>query len=401
MTALTFLQFDTQMKKLGAQYCMVKNRLWYLLLLGALLNALLPKTLLAQNQEVTEYFLLGHTLSSTIINDSELPKLRLVGLESEFEISPVCPMSWQEKKISLAEYAIFEAVIEQYFNRYLNIFSDKLSTEACRESFDYLKLELIENRNYAGLIANVMLDSERQLVSNFYQAWSFERVLPPVIRSVTNFGPPIQGPALFVTHASSVFDAHKKSKAGIDNAIDWFKRRSLPVVFVMNNDSVLDFAWLTGDREPTLAISSVNGDHELSTQGDSLTVSGGFFSLCMDRTVSALIRHHTFSPSRKLSINILMSGVYVEKNLFPVPVNNRPAIAWKFGIDYYPTLSEVLDNVGTRVFLLGVEQILKTYADKYRVTIRLPGMRTRRYGSRGKRIIFNFVKDIADLPEAR
>jgi len=49
------------------------------------------------------------------------------------------------KKISLAEYAIFEAVIEQYFNRYLNIFSDKLSTEACRESFDYLKLELIEN----------------------------------------------------------------------------------------------------------------------------------------------------------------------------------------------------------------------------------------------------------------
>lgn len=81
---------------------------------------------------------------------------------------------------------------------------------------------------------------------------------------------------LVVVHAQRRFDRSATAKLGIDRLVEAFQAKKRPVAFLTTNPS--DSGWYTAERKPTVALTSVGGEHGIGLTANQATIVGGFFS---------------------------------------------------------------------------------------------------------------------------
>lgn len=160
---------------------------------------------------------------------------------------------------------------------------------------------------------------------------------------------------LFVTHTSRIFTEDTSLKAGVDRQVQAFKAAKLPVVYLLNDDEDADENWMTADRRPTFGIASRNGDHDVNIQTSKATITGGFLSLCFDRTVDAVVESARANRIKLLSLTFPLDSIYEDKSLFMAEMNlSFQEMELFFGIKNHHTLRHYKDVFSKKRFLHGL-----------------------------------------------
>lgn len=160
---------------------------------------------------------------------------------------------------------------------------------------------------------------------------------------------PILTRALIVTHASRLFDPSGAIAPALDTLVSKHKILGLPVIYLMNEDGAADGDWLTADREPTIALNSQSGEHQLEVDSAELTFAGGYFELCQAETVMRAAQSYfkRHPGAVRFTANFPMAATYSEKLAFRDPPRrpheDTPPIDALASFDHPPTLAEVLD----------------------------------------------------------
>jgi hypothetical protein len=133
---------------------------------------------------------------------------------------------------------------------------------------------------------------------------------------LVNVPVPLTTEPLIVVHAHEVFDPERTAKAGIDREVAARKARGLPVVYLMTDEGDADLGWYAEDREPTYAVYSQGGEHNLPIRTDTLELIGGFFGDQTDDNhgchframMDAISRHTAFTTSHTFTIVSFLNG---------------------------------------------------------------------------------------------
>lgn len=123
--------------------------------------------------------------------------------------------------------------------------------------------------------------------------------------------------ALIVTHATTEFDQNKSAADGIDQLVRDFKRKGLPVVYLVSDQSEKGYQqWYTADRSPDFEVFSEGGEHNLPISTNEVTIVGGFFGStdtlngCHALAVKDAIRMHFETSDAPLNIHIPIKATY-------------------------------------------------------------------------------------------
>lgn len=124
----------------------------------------------------------------------------------------------------------------------------------------------------------------------------------------------LRKPTLIVTHASERWDPALAAKAEIDRLVARFRSHRDPVVFLMDEDMVNDKAWYTSSRNPTYALFSRQGEHDLSFTSSEITVVGGYFGACQTISVADAIIRHFRLLSGPIRVHLPMRGIFSHRD---------------------------------------------------------------------------------------
>ncbi|MBI4406239.1 MAG: hypothetical protein HY537_18915 [Deltaproteobacteria bacterium] len=101
--------------------------------------------------------------------------------------------------------------------------------------------------------------------------------IPASITKLSTSSTAIKEHALLVVHGNYRYDAKGLAKNGIDQYVSLFKNQRRPVIFLMDYAEDSDLFWYTQDRNPSFAVFSAGGEHNLRLETNELTIVGGFF----------------------------------------------------------------------------------------------------------------------------
>jgi|GEM_PF-6432409 len=160
---------------------------------------------------------------------------------------------------------------------------------------------------------------------------------------------------LLVTHASEVFDPEGTVKPALDHMIDLFQGQNFPIIFLVSNDDLFDFSWLSEERRADLIVQTGNGDHNLNLKTPVLTLSGGYYSLCLNRTLSKVVRSLRQKKIAQLTLQLPLAAIYEDKYFFPVEhlkgQARQLADEYKFSGKTPMQLNQVLKTFGAQSLL--------------------------------------------------
>ena len=84
---------------------------------------------------------------------------------------------------------------------------------------------------------------------------------------------------LIVTHPTSTHDARYSSKRGVDDAVEFAKAQSMPVVYLQ--DDTADTRYFPDDCEPTAWVRSQDGEIRFKLPASRVYLAGGHLELCL------------------------------------------------------------------------------------------------------------------------
>jgi hypothetical protein len=115
--------------------------------------------------------------------------------------------------------------------------------------------------------------------------------------------------ALIVTHPSTLWDGRYSSKAGMDAAVQFAKKRALPVIYLQG-----DYAsntYFFADCEPTYWVDSAGGEFSFDVTAEHIYSVGGHWELCQETTLRDLMRSWQKNlPGKNLTLTQVMDGIY-------------------------------------------------------------------------------------------
>jgi len=143
--------------------------------------------------------------------------------------------------------------------------------------------------------------------------------LPSMDKQITWLAPINQHP-LIVVHASTDFDKSSMAKTGIDHEVSKFKAAGLPVIYLVNHDGVADLTWYPQDRNPSFALYSAGGEHNLPLYNASVTIVGGFFGDyddargCHFKAMADAITRYYLHGKSPFKIYLPISAIYFARD---------------------------------------------------------------------------------------
>lgn len=113
---------------------------------------------------------------------------------------------------------------------------------------------------------------------------------------------------LIVTHPSTLWDTRFASKAGMDAAVTYAKKKNIPVVYMMDNQSQTYFF---ADCNPTYWYHSVGGEFEFPVKATHVITVGGHWESCQQTTMMQLMDSwKIINAGKNLKITTALDGVY-------------------------------------------------------------------------------------------
>ncbi|HAZ12856.1 MAG: hypothetical protein A2X86_21835 [Bdellovibrionales bacterium GWA2_49_15] len=296
---------------------------------------------------------------------------------AEIKILATSELKRQGPKIPHALYALYAGEIQQFF--------DEVKSELDL-SYDDLPRELADIWSPEEVALGQNFKKQLEHIEQFYVPKSGDAA-----KEVALSGDPV----LVVTHASQIFDKGAKTKAGLDHLVAQFKRQESPVVFIMSDDQLYDFTWLSDDRLPTLAIFSRNGDHHLKLDGKKVYLAGGYFSLCLNRTLNRIAA----GGASRIKIYLPMTAIYEDVYFWPIEHLKGAALlraqTWKFGTPVTPTLYEAFQHLGGRAIIDGTKTLLSMLPKNFSISIAIDGNVLYRRGASKRKIHLEFLSTTA------
>ncbi len=184
----------------------------------------------------------------------------------------------------------------------------------CKENFDTLWFMIKDPdvSNYCRFARNnnfLQKDIKQILIDN-------TKEIPTAIEKKLNVDKQFNEHTLLVVHASKEFDSGQMAKHSIDVLVKTFKDKNLPVIYLMHDDQYEDFYWYTEDKNPTYAIKSAGGEHNLKLATPEVTIVGGFFgdydtaAGCHFKAMADTITRHFLYSSSTIKINLPLDAIY-------------------------------------------------------------------------------------------
>ena len=112
----------------------------------------------------------------------------------------------------------------------------------------------------------------------------------------------IDQPALLVTHLTEKYAGADLARLAADKVIFQAKQNGMKVLFCMDNSlagakdgvwGIWDQDWLTDDAEPTVALESMSGQHNVQILTDTIWLAGGYYERCLNNTMIHTIQSYS------------------------------------------------------------------------------------------------------------
>ncbi|MCC7440495.1 MAG: hypothetical protein IT285_02615 [Bdellovibrionales bacterium] len=181
---------------------------------------------------------------------------------------------------------------------------------------------------------------------------------------------PLRGLPLLVTHASRLFEEEGRTAPGLDAWVADFKARGETVVFLLSDADEGDAGWLGADLQPSYAIPSRSGEHELEMRTHQMAIAGGYWSLCMSGTVgdaaAAAFPHipkAARGPSRGrrvFEVHAYLPAVYEDPHALRHPGQEMSIIPELQELGREAPLDEYLRVLGPRAFARSLKSVTQT-----------------------------------------
>lgn len=117
-----------------------------------------------------------------------------------------------------------------------------------------------------------------------------------------------QDSLLILTHASTRYDARLATKSGVDQATQFARRHSIPMVYLQDDAAEADY--FTEDCSPQYWLYSASGELGFEVQSSNVFVAGGHLEQCLLTTVSEVMASWAGQERRDLSLTYLMDAIY-------------------------------------------------------------------------------------------
>lgn len=138
--------------------------------------------------------------------------------------------------------------------------------------------------------------------------------LPLIANQVKSLNQPLKGHPLIVVHPLASSDQMGLTKNAIDQTISQFKAQQASVVYLLQGDESQHIDVFTEDRNPTYALYSCYGEHNLELNTSEVTVVGGYFTQSISHTIKDLISRHDLFSKEHFTIHLPMKAIY---DLYP------------------------------------------------------------------------------------
>jgi hypothetical protein len=176
-----------------------------------------------------------------------------------------------------------------------------------------------------------------------------------------------QKSVLLVTHASGIFDVNQAIGPEVDELTKKFRNNHEPIIYIMNRDELYDLTWFPQMRDPDYVIESSNGHFEAQLNVEQVTMTGGYFSLCFNRSLNVILKKNIH---RNFIIKIPLKGVYEDKYFFPLKNPDATYLNWFEKTKAAVSLDEIFNAVGVKSFKSAIESLFERKED-YQLTIKL------------------------------
>ena len=113
---------------------------------------------------------------------------------------------------------------------------------------------------------------------------------------------------LIVTHASATYDTRMSTKRGVDEAVNYAKRKGIPVIYLQ--DKTPEEEYFMADCRPDYRVFSQDGELPFEVKASHVYVVGGHLEQCLYRTLEGVINSWARQQIRDLSLTFLMDGIY-------------------------------------------------------------------------------------------
>lgn len=113
---------------------------------------------------------------------------------------------------------------------------------------------------------------------------------------------------LIVTHPTSTHDARYSSKRGVDDAVEFAKAQSMPVVYLQ--DDTADTRYFPDDCEPTAWVRSQDGEIRFKLPASRVYLAGGHLELCLAITAQEVLDQWGRKTPRDRTLTYLMDAIY-------------------------------------------------------------------------------------------
>lgn len=97
---------------------------------------------------------------------------------------------------------------------------------------------------------------------------------------------------LMVVHPSFFFDGSGSARGSIDDSVDRALSDGIPVVYLIHQEKPF-FDFYLHNVQPTHAVSSYNGEHDISFHGNEVVLTGGYFGACLSIALNDLLSNRT------------------------------------------------------------------------------------------------------------
>ncbi len=304
-------------------------------------------------------------------------------------------------KIPHALYAFFSLQIQEFFDELKSELGPSLDDLLYKARAESLWFEIFHEGNLARAMAGIWFEDEEALGKNFKRRIEnspkndkYQEIEQFYISKSGNAEQQLilsGDQVLVVTHASQLFDKEARTKSGLDQIIEHFTQQQWPVAFVMSDDQLYDFSWFSHNRSPTLAIFSRDGEHHLKLAAKKVYLAGGYFSLCLNRTLNQIAN----GGAAKIKIYLPMNAIYEDVYFWPTDhlrgAERVRVQAWIAQSKVTSTLLDYFKNLGARAIIEGTKTLLSMLPKKYSISIAINGKVMYSQGTHKKKIYLEFL----------
>lgn len=122
--------------------------------------------------------------------------------------------------------------------------------------------------------------------------------------------------AMIVTHPSTQWDGRFSSKMGMDAAVQFAKKRNIPVVYLQDSSlGTTNGTYFFADCNPDYSVASSGGEFSFQVAANHIYSVGGHWEYCQKTTMHDLMRSWS-TKTEDLKITQVMDGLYTAGSYF-------------------------------------------------------------------------------------